>query len=38
VRRAYANALLILILFVVPAIAVFVVPLLLRWAHLVPAR
>ena len=37
VRRSFAaNALLVLILFVVPIIAVFVVPLVLRWAHLVP--
>ena len=35
-RRLPANLLLIIILFVVPLIAVFLVPLILRWAHLVP--
>ena len=37
-RRFLANTLLVLILFVVPILAVFVVPLVLSWTHLVPPR
>jgi hypothetical protein len=35
-RSFGAYLLLVLILFVVPAIAVFVVPLVLRWAGILP--
>ena len=37
-RSLAANALLVVILFVVPIVAVFVVPLVLRWARLLPPR
>jgi hypothetical protein len=36
-RSFAAYLLLVLILFVVPAMAVFVVPLVLRWAGILPA-
>ena len=35
-RSLAANLLLVVILFVVPIIAVFVVPLVLRWAGILP--